>query len=86
MRTRLSQVKPVPAGITFEQPLEFGDWPLEEIEKVIADLNEKYDLSKHELEFVSRGGYRKCQGYGEHEACDDLLPGYGRIVWRRVKA
>lgn len=77
--------KPVPPGITFKQPLQFGDWPLEKIEEIIADINKKYDMSKHELESVNRGGYTKCQGYSEHKACDDLVPTYGAIVWKRVK-
>lgn len=77
--------KPIPPGITFRLPLIFGDWPLEKIEKIIADINDKYDMSKHELQVVERGGYIKCQGYGEHEACDDLVTTYGAIVWKRVK-
>lgn len=80
-----NKIKSVPAGITFIQPLVFDDWSLEKVQDVIKDINDKYDMSKHDLDYVSRGGWQKCQGYGSHEPCDDLVETMGKIVWKRVR-
>jgi hypothetical protein len=79
----MNKTSPPGMAITFKVPLIFGDWPLEKIEQIIKDTEEKNDLSDFEIEFVERGGYLKCQGYGDHKACDELRESYGQIVWKR---
>ena len=80
-----NSIKSIPQGVTLVQPLNFGDWPLEKVQEVIADIESRYDMSKHELDYVSRGGWQKCQGYADHEPCDEIVPTMGKIVWKRVK-
>jgi hypothetical protein len=71
-------------GIKFVQPLQFGDWPLKKIEGIIGDIKGKYsNFNDFELLGVNRGGYNKCQGYGEHKPCDELIESYGSITFIR---
>lgn len=79
-------MKPIPKGVTFIQTLTFGDWPIDKIEEIISELHTEWDLSKHELDYINRGGYQKCQGYDSHKACDEILETMGKIVYKRVKA
>lgn len=82
----------IPRGKQFIQPLVFGEWPLEEVQRAIDSVKEEYDLSKHDLEYVNRGGYIKCDGQHDllrfldnPEPCDEIVEEMGKIVWRRVR-
>lgn len=72
-----------PRGLKFTHPLMFGEWPPVEVQKALIKIHCAYDLTGWELSNVSRGGYKKCKGYGEHEACPELVETYGEIVFIR---
>lgn len=69
-------------GSSFIQPLQFGEWPIDKVESLIKEIATKYDnIDDYEISHVDRGGYIKCTGYGEHQACDELIGTFGKIVW-----
>lgn len=73
-------------GIKLVQPLMFDDWPEEQILPIIAKIQEEYDLSNFELDYINRGGYTKCRGNGDHKACDELIITGGQIVFKLKEA
>lgn len=77
--------KKIADGLTFHLPLQFGDWPVEKIQEIIKNTEAEYNLNDFRLDYVSRGGYQKCQDPYHQEPCEDLVETFGQITWKRVE-
>lgn len=61
MSSNTDNKKQMMRGVEFIQPLEFGDWDMQKVQRVLADLENKYsNYNDFELVHIDRGGYEPC--------------------------
>lgn len=68
-------------------PISEGYFPdLEQAKKLVeeksAEVKKRYKYWKlYEFNGMSFG-YSKCRGYGDHKACDEIVPSFGTITFK----
>lgn len=73
--------------LTIERPMNKGYFPDQHVaQKIVTDMRNYIDrtysyASLYEFSGITMG-YMKCQGCGNHKACEDIVPTYGRIVFK----